>query len=84
MPEISQEELDDLRAKAALAPEPGAEPAAKADPNAAKPGMGDETPPEPDKVAVLVDGSKYEFAGAIPSHVAVGDKLLAVVNVYPL
>ena len=82
MPEISQEELDDLRARASAEPEPAS--AAKADPAAAKPGMGDEEPAEPDKVAVLVDGSKHELSGAPPSHVAVGDKLVAVANVYPL
>ena len=80
MPEISQEELDDLRAKAALAPEPGAEPVR----GAAKPGMGDDEPPEPDKVAVLVDGSTHKFSGALPTHVAVDDRELAVVNTYPL
>ena len=83
MPDISQEELDDLRARAAKAPEPGSEPAAP-EPGAAKPGYGDEEPPEPDKVALLVDGSAHQFSGAIPSHVAVGDKTVAVAYTYPL
>ncbi len=74
MPEISQKELDALIKKAATPPPPPV-PAHKAD---------EEPPPEPDHVAFLASGDRYEYSGAHPTHVAIGDREIAVTGVWPL
>lgn len=83
MAEISDEELAELRRKAAradLPAPPGAEP--EADPDA---------PPVPDKVALLASGDSYEYAGQHPTHVAVpgpenrGEgRVVPVLSVHPV
>ncbi len=72
MPEISQKDLDALVKKATRKPSPPAHKAAE------------EPPPEPDRVAVLADGSRFEYSGGHPTHVAVGDREIPVTGVWPL
>ncbi len=74
MPEISQKDFDALVKKAAKADVPPV-PAHKQD---------EEPPPKPDHVAFLANGDRYEYAGAHPTHVAIGDRQVPVISVWPL
>lgn len=103
MPEISQEELDELRAAAAGQPMP----APPADPTPStitltvaeyealraravpqSPGNDDAggrvDPDVHTHVAMLANGDRYEYAGAHPTHVAVGAAVVPVISVHPL
>jgi hypothetical protein len=106
MPEISQEELDELRAAAAGKPMLADAPAdagpatvtltvaqyealrAKAQPAVA--GGSDDAggrvdPDVHTHVAILADGSRYEYAGAHPTAVGSPDgPLVPVISVHPL
>lgn len=90
MPEISQEELDDLRAKAAqVSQAPAAQDSAEPERERvkgvdAKPGFDDEIPPKPEFRAFLVNGQTVDYAGAHPTHVAIGKARVPVSSVVPL
>lgn len=89
MADITDAELADLRAAAderdQLAAhvrdlQAGAVPV----PPDAEAAAAEDVPPEPDHVALMPDGSRYEYAGAHPTHIAVGDKEVRVLSVHPL
>jgi hypothetical protein len=74
MPEISEDEYRELQT--ALAERD----ALKAAPPA--PAAAEDAPPEPDHIALLADGTVHEYAGAHPTHVADGDRVIPVTGVY--
>lgn len=86
MAEISDAELAELRAAAdernQLAAHVRDLQARPAEPEPAA--AAEDVPPEPDHVALMPDGSRYEYAGAHPTHIAVGDKEVRVMSVHPL
>lgn len=106
MPEISQEELDELRAAAAGNPIPQAEEVGPttitltvAEYEALRAKAAPQTPGNDDAggrvdpdvhthVAMLADGSRYEYAGAHPTHVDTGTAdapvRVPVISVHPL
>lgn len=67
MAEISDEELDGLRAAAAERDQMKATPPPAGD-------DGEGRTPEPTHVALLLDGTRYPYSGAHPTHVDTGDK----------